>query len=53
MVGHLSRHLHGKNSVNASNGDIGMLLDSCALKSLNRIERTQPRIMCVTSNGNP
>ena len=41
-----------KNSVNADIGGIGILLSPCALKSLNSIKRTQPRIMCVPFNSN-
>ena len=30
-----------------------MFLSSCVLKSLNNIERIQPRMMCATFNSNP
>ena len=42
-----------KNSVNASVGWVGMLIGPRALKTLNSIERIQPRMMAPTSNGNP
>jgi len=42
-----------KNSVNASIGGVAMLLSPRALKSLNSIEKIQPRIMSATFNGNP
>ena len=42
-----------KNSVNATGGGIGILIGPRALKTLNSIERIQPRIMAATFNGNP
>ena len=42
-----------KNSVNASVGGIGMLIGPRAIKTLNSIERIQPRMMTATFNGNP
>ena len=42
-----------KNSVNATVGSIGILIGPRALKSLNSIERIQPRMMVATFNGNP
>ena len=42
-----------KNSVNATVGGVGMLIGPIALKTLNSIERIQPRMMAVTFNGNP
>ena len=42
-----------KNSVNATVGGIGILIGPRALKSLNSIERIQPRMMVATFNGNP
>ena len=42
-----------KNSVNASVGGAGMLIGPRALKTLNSIERIQPRMMAATFNGNP
>ena len=42
-----------KNSVNASVGGVGMLIGPRALKTLNSIERIQPRMMATTFNGNP
>ena len=42
-----------KNSVNATIGGVGMLIGPRALKSLNSIEKIQPRMMVATFNGNP
>ena len=42
-----------KNSVNTTVGGVGILIGSRALKSLNSIERIQPRMMVATFNGNP
>ena len=42
-----------KNSVNASVGGVGMLIGPRALKTLNSIERIQPRMMAAMFNGNP
>ena len=42
-----------ENSINTLIGGVGMLLSSCALKSLNNIERIQLRMMCASFNGNP
>ena len=42
-----------KNSVNATIRDVGMLIRPQALKSLNSIEKIQPRMMVATFNGNP
>ena len=42
-----------KNSVNATVGGLGMLIGPRALKTLNSIERIQPRMMAATFNGNP
>ena len=42
-----------KNVVNATIGSVGMLIGPRALKSLNSIEKIQPRIMVATFNGNP
>ena len=41
-----------KNSVKAMIG-VGMLIGPQALKSLNSIEKIQPRMMVATFNGNP
>ena len=41
-----------KNSVNASVGVVGMLIGPRSLKTLNSIERIQPRMMAATFNGN-
>ena len=42
-----------KNSVNATVGGIGMLIGPRALKTLNSIEKIQPRMLAATFNGNP
>ena len=42
-----------KNSVNVTVGRVGILIRQRALKSLNSIERIQPRMMVGTFNGNP
>ena len=42
-----------ENSVNATVGGVGILIGPRALKSLNSIERIQPRMMVATFNGNP
>ena len=42
-----------KNSVNAAVGGVGMLIGPRALKTLNSIEKIQPRVMAATFNGNP
>ena len=42
-----------KNSVNASVGGVGILIGPRSLRSLNSIERIQPRMMVATFNGNP
>ena len=42
-----------KNSVNATVGGVGMLIGPRALKTLNSIERIQPRMMAATFNRNP
>ena len=42
-----------ENSVNASVGGLGLLIRPRALKTLNSIERIQPRMMVATFNGNP
>ena len=42
-----------KNSVNAAVGGVEMLIGPRALKTLNSIEKIQPRIMAATFNGNP
>ena len=49
----LATVLAWKNSVNAMVGVVGMLIGPRALKSLNSIERIQPRMMAATFNGNP
>ena len=52
MNGLLSRHLHGK-TVDTAKGAVGMLFSPHALKLLNSEEKTQPRIIRATFNGNP
>ena len=42
-----------KNSVNATVGGVGMLIGPRALKTLNSIERIQPRMLAAMFNGNP
>ena len=42
-----------KNSVNATVGGMGILIGPRALKSLNSVERMQPRMMIATLNINP
>ena len=41
-----------KNSVNATVGNVGMLIGPRTLKTLHSIERIQPRMMAATFNGN-
>ena len=40
-------------SFNATIGGVGMIEGRRALKSLNSIEKIQPRMMVATFNGNP
>ena len=42
-----------KNSINAKVEGVGILIGPRALKSLNSIERIQPRMMVTTFDGNP
>ena len=49
----LATVLAWENSVNATVGGVGMLIGPRALKTLNSIERIQPRMMTATFNGNP
>ena len=42
-----------KNSVNATVGGVGLLIGPRTLKTLNSIEKIQPRMMAATFNGNP
>ena len=42
-----------ENSVNATVGGVRMLIGPRALKTLDSIERIQPRMMAATFNGNP
>ena len=42
-----------ENSVNATLGGVGILIGPRALKSLNSIQRRQPKMMVAIFNGNP
>ena len=42
-----------KNSLNAAVGGVGLLIGPRALKTLNSVEKIQPRMMAATFNGNP
>ena len=42
-----------ENSANATIGGVGVLIEPRSLKSLNSIEKIQPRMMVATINGNP
>ena len=42
-----------KNSINAAVGGVGLLIGPRALKTLNSVEKIQPRMMAATFNGNP
>ena len=42
-----------KNSVNAAVGGVGLLIGPRALKTLNSIEKIQPRMMAATFNATP
>ena len=42
-----------KNTINATVGGVGMLIGPRTLKTLNSIERIQPRMMAAMFNGNP
>ena len=42
-----------KNTVNATIGDVGILLSPNAQKSLDNIESITPRILVASFNGNP
>ena len=42
-----------KNYVNAAVGGVGLLIGPRALKTLNSVEKIQPRMMAATFNGNP
>ena len=52
MDGRKPLYRHGK-TVNATVGGVGMIIGPRALKTLNSIERIQPRMMAATFNGNP
>ena len=49
----LATVLAWKNYTNATVGGLGMLRGSRASKTLNSIERIQPRMMAATFKGNP
>ena len=50
----VARHcIRMENSVNAAVGGVGLLIGPRALKTLNSIEKIQPRMMAATFNGNP
>ena len=50
----VARHcIRMENSVNAAVGGVGLLIGPRALKTLNSVEKIQPRIMAATFNGNP
>ena len=51
MDGRSSLYLHGK-TVNATVGGVGLLIWPRGLKTLNSIEKIQPRMMAATFNGN-
>ena len=53
MGGRSSPYPHGKNSVNAAVGGVGLLIGPRALKTINSVEKIQPRMMAATFNGNP
>ena len=53
MDGRSSLYPREKNSVNAAVGGVGLLIGPKALKTLNSIEKIQPRMMAATFNGNP
>ena len=42
-----------ENSVNATVGGVGLLIGPRALKTVNSVEKIQPRMMAATFNGNP
>ena len=42
-----------KNSVSAAVGGVGLLIGPRSLKTLNTVEKIQPRMMAATFNGNP
>ena len=52
MDGRSSLYRHGK-TVNAAVGGVGLLIGPRALKTLNSIEKIQPRMMAATFQGNP
>ena len=53
FAGRLPLYPHGKNSVNAAVGGVGLLIGPRALKTLNSVDKIQPRMMAATFNGNP
>ena len=52
MAGRSPLYSHGK-TVNAAVGGVGLLIGPRALKTLNSVEKIQPRMMAATFNGNP
>ena len=52
MAGRSPLYPHGK-TVNAAVGGVGLLIGPRALKTLNSVEKIQPRMMAATFNGNP
>ena len=53
MDGRSSLYLHGKTSINADVGGVGLMIGPRALKTLSSIEKIQPGMMAATFNGNP
>ena len=53
VMGHSLWHFYGKKNVNTIIEDVGVLLNLHILKSLNSIERIQPRMMYASFNGKP
>ena len=53
MDGRSPLYPHGKTLSTAAVGGVGLLIGPKALKTLNSIEKIQPRMMVATFNGNP
>ena len=49
---HKHTYIAWKNSVDAAVGGLGLLIGPRALKTLNSIEKIQPKMMAATFNGN-
>ena len=49
----VARHCIPMEKLNAAVGEVGLLIGPRALKTLNSIEKMQPRMMAATFNGNP